>query len=44
MTGHFIYNWIEKYWPNRAKHLAKSDDNERVQELEKQLEQFIEER
>ena len=44
VTSHSIYNWMRKYGPNAAEHKAKSDDNERVRALEKELKRVTEER
>jgi transposase len=35
---------MRKYGPNAAEHKAKSDDNERVRALEKELKRVTEER
>ena len=43
VTSHSIYNWMRKYGPNAAEHKAKSDDNERVRALEKELKRVTEE-
>lgn len=44
VTSHSIYNWLKKYGPKAAEHVANTEEAKKIKSLEKELKRVTEER
>jgi transposase len=44
VTSYSIYNWLKKYGPKAAEHVANTEEAQKIKSLEKELKRVTEER